>query len=58
VSLSTLRLIVEDSDDISVAENTGDDARQNQALRTMEQAIDLIDRATELIEELVAHWRT
>jgi hypothetical protein len=56
--LSTLRPIVEDSDDISVAENTGDDARQNQALRTMEQASDLIDRATGLIEELGAHWRT
>jgi hypothetical protein len=31
-----LRLIVEVFDDISVARNTGVDARQNQALRKME----------------------
>jgi hypothetical protein len=53
-----LRLIVEDSDDISVAEHTGADARQNQALRTMEQASDRIDRATGLIEELGAERST
>jgi hypothetical protein len=52
------RLIVEVSDDVTVARDTGDDARQNQALRKMEQAIDLIDWATGLIEELVAERGT
>ena len=52
--MSTLRPIVDASDNITVARDTSVDARQNQALPKMEQANDRINRATGLIEELVA----
>jgi hypothetical protein len=52
--VEALRLIDEASYDISVGLDTGDDARLNQALPKMEQANDLIDLASVLLEELVA----
>jgi hypothetical protein len=52
--VEALRLIDEASYDISVGLDTGDDTRLNQALPKMEQANDLIDLASVLLDELVA----
>jgi hypothetical protein len=57
--LSTLRPIVEDSDDlIRVRVDTVDASRLNQALPKIEQVNTLIGAAMGQRDPLVAHWRT